>query len=393
MVIMTRAELAINGGEPAIRGPLRTYNSIGELEIEYANDAMKRGPLSGYLGGNPNGGYWCERLEAIMADKFNVNHAIAVNSATSGILAALYAAGCGKGSLVATSPYTMSGTIAPAAVLNARIGFYDIEPKTFNLDLSCLEGDYPEFLIVPNIFGHPAELSKIRKYCDGYDIIMIEDNAQSPFAMEYGKYAGTIGHIGVFSLNVHKHIQCGEGGIVVTNDDTFADKVRGFRNHGELSGGFAGLNLRMTEVTAAIACAQIERSYELIASRIAYAERLNEIVQPYEEFIIPPFVREGCKHVYYTLAAKIPRGRDWFCSALRAEGMPISSGYSKIFELPAFLRDSGDFPITNLVDSQLVMVEICAHDPSEDQFKQIQEAFDKVCEDAVKTASRRQKNA
>ena len=82
---------------------------------------------------------------------------------------------------------------------------------------------------------------------------MIEDNAQAIYAKEGEKYAGTIGDIGVYSLNVHKSIQAGEGGICVTDDDGLADRLRGCINHGELSGMDIGLNLRMTEVTAAIA--------------------------------------------------------------------------------------------------------------------------------------------
>lgn len=378
-----KAILAINGGDKAIRGPLPRYNSIDRLERHNLDNAMFAA-LSGYIGGVDRGGYWCEKLEEQFRERFNVKHAIAINSATSGLLAACVAAEVGPGTVVATSPYTMSGTIAPAQFLGARVGFCDIERQYFQIDTGeDFEG--VDILIVPNIFGHPAELDRLRFHCDRFGVVMIEDNAQSPFAMEYGKYAGTVGHMGVFSFNVHKHIQCGEGGVFVTDDDEYAAKVRGVRNHGELSGGGPGLNLRMTELAAAVASAQMERAEELIAGRVALAERLTEIVQPYNFMMMPPKVRPGCKHVYYTWATKVYGGaRDWVCSALRAEGMPINSGYSKLYDLPAFKVDPAGLPVCERVDSQMAMVEVCSIDPDDSQMKQIAEAFEKVLGEAVK---------
>src|SRR5512143_4053177 len=132
----------------------------------------------------------------------------------------------------------MSATAACAKVLGADIVFIDIETIRFSMNMNMFAGKAtPKCIIVTNLFGHPAYLTSMRSWCDSNKVWMIEDNAQSPFAMEGNRYAGTIGHIGVFSLNVHKHIQCGEGGTIVTDNDEIGIRLAEGINHGELAGG------------------------------------------------------------------------------------------------------------------------------------------------------------
>jgi len=370
--------LAIDGGPAAIKQSLRPFNTIGPEEISMATSVLRAGPLSGYLGGELHGGLRVEALEQTFADMIGSKHAVAVNSATSGLLVACMAAGVFKGYEVITSPYTMSATAAAPAFLGANIKFNDIEAKTFNMD--GVPGTKTRAIIVPNIFGHPAELARWKRHC-GAKTIMIEDNAQAPFAMEDGKYAGTVGDIGVFSLNVHKHIQCGEGGLCVTDNDVLADRMRLYRNHSELADTVVpGLNLRMTEITAAIALAQLSKREAIITGRIELAEELTHMVKDIP-WIMPPIQREGCKHVYYMWAAEVVRDRDWVVKALRAEGVPVRAGYVEpLYNLPAFKRfkGHGSFPITEEVNSKLMLFEVCAYDPSRSHMKAMAEAFKKV---------------
>src|SRR5215468_683302 len=118
MEVLTKnaTRLALKGGKPAISEPLRRFNTIGHEEAVAASEAVMTKPLSGYLGGEKHGGYYVERLEEAWADMFSVKHAIACNSATSGILIACMAVDV-KGRTVRTTPYTMSGTVAPATLL------------------------------------------------------------------------------------------------------------------------------------------------------------------------------------------------------------------------------------------------------------------------------------
>src|SRR5262250_2899322 len=113
MHILTQSKLALQGGKPAVTEPLRRFNMIGYDEALAASEAVMKGPLSGYLGGERHGGYHVERLEKTWAEMFGVRHAVACNSATSGILIACMAIGV-QGKTIRTTPYTMSGTVAPA---------------------------------------------------------------------------------------------------------------------------------------------------------------------------------------------------------------------------------------------------------------------------------------
>ena len=368
---------------------LPRFNTIGRAERLDAQDVLHHGPLSGFLGGEDKGGEWVDRLERRWCKEFGSTHAIAVNSATSGLLAACHAIGVTNEEVI-VSPYTMSATAAAPLFLGGGLIFMDIDPMHYCLDprqvtqIKPRESRY-KAIIATNLFGHPAELDKLRKIAHINDAYLIEDNAQAPFAMENGSYAGTIGDIGVFSLNVHKHLQSGEGGVVVTDDDDFADAIRLFINHGEMAGSALGLNLRMTEVTAAIACAQLARGKEIVQSRIDLAESLIEGLKDNPLVTIHP-PRDRCKHVYYTLPMEVKPGlsREWLVAQIAEMGVPLVPGYvAPLYWLPAFKEyaPQGGCPITEKLHKEtLVYFEICGYDPSPAQVQEIINAFNRVAE-------------
>lgn len=379
------SQLAIDGGAPAVKNPLRAFNSIGPEEIAAATNVLSRRSLSGFLGGQLHGGLYVETLENVWQETFGCKHAVAVNSATSGLLIASVAAGIGPYKEVLTTPFTMSATAAAPRFLGAQIVFGDVDPDTFNLT-NPIGRKNCKAIIVTNLFGHPAALHGWRAVADATKCVLIEDNAQAIFAKKDDKYAGTIGHIGIFSLNVHKHLHCGEGGICVTDDSELALLLRMSRNHGELAGMGVGLNLRMTEIEAAIALAQLAKADKIMAGRIRFAEDLTHMVVSYPGMITPT-VKEGCKHVYYIWPLKIgySRGgcdRDWFVKALNAEGIPIKAGYvDPLYRLPAFAEFKSKCPVAEeLHDTTLCTFEVCAYDPSREQMRQIKHGFEKVCE-------------
>jgi perosamine synthetase len=373
--------LAIDGGKPEVTGPVKRFSGISRLEAAAASAVVHDGPLSGFLGGQARGGHWVRALEDKWAEMFEVKHAVACNSATSGLLAACHAVGVERHDLVITTPFTMSATAAAPRWLGANLHFADIEDQMFCLRDPPLIDWRAKAVIVTNLFGHPAHLRDLCNDCLERGVYLIEDNAQAPFAMEDGRYAGTIGHIGVFSLNVHKHIQCGEGGVCVTDDDDLADRLRGFINHGELAGGALGLNLRMTEVTAAIALAQLARAKPIVEGRIAQAEAIIAAIGSIPG-LRPPVVRNGCKHVYYTIPFLIEGERARFVKALAAEGVPLTEGYGPpLYRLPAFAPFARPCPVADdLHDRRLFYFENCGYDPTPAQIKQIGNAFQKVAE-------------
>lgn len=266
-------------GDAIVIGGIKPFNGIAAEELVSAIAAIDGGPLSGYLAGKSRGGRWVRALEDRWCEAFHVKHAIACNSATSGLLAASFAVGLWPREEFVCSAMTMSATAAAPMFTKASPWFCDVEDQTFGISAGSLpyvRGSIPRDkpVFVTNLFGHSADLHNLREWCNTNQTYLVEDNAQSPFAMEGGKYAGTIGHIGVWSLNVHKPLQCGEGGIATTDDDELAEKLRNFINHGENVGGPIGLNLRMPEICAAIALTQLNRAPEIIGRRIEQAEAI-----------------------------------------------------------------------------------------------------------------------
>jgi len=356
---------------------LPPFSTIGMQEKNNVIRALKR-PLSGYLGGKNAAGYWVERLADEWRDTFGAIFAIPCNSATSGLLAACMAAGVRHGDTVWTSPYTMSATAACAMVLGARVEFIDIEPVRYSINLNMLSGrEPPKAIIVTNLFGHPAYLAALRSWCDHNHVVMIEDNAQSIYAREGEHFTGTIGHMGVFSLNVHKHIQAGEGGVVCTNIDGYHWMLKSAINHGELSEGyrFPGLNLRMTEPTAAIACAQLNKLEEIIKSRVHIAHALTDMVKDIP-WIKPQVADVDCTHSYYVWSARVPYLRRRFCSELQLRGFPLREGYIK--PLHHLFQSSDRCPETDRIESDIVTFEVCAYDPKAHHLRRMQEIVDYV---------------
>ena len=158
----------------------------------------------------------------------------------------------------------MSASATAILVWNAIPVFADIEEDTFNLDPASIERNitpYTKAIMVTDIFGHAADLDAIMDIARRHGLKVIEDAAQAPGAMYKGRHVGTVADIGVYSLNYHKHIHTGEGGVCVTNDATLAERLQLIRNHAEsvVAGkgvtdlcNMIGFNFRMTEIEAAI---------------------------------------------------------------------------------------------------------------------------------------------
>ena len=403
-------ELAICGGEPVIPEPLQLFKRIGKSERKAAERVLSTGLLSGFIGApgpDFDGGQEVQALEAAWRKKFGVDHAISVNSATSGLYAAMGAAGIGPGDEVIVPPYTMSATAIAPLVYGAAPLFCDIEEETFCIDPEQVRqaiSPRTKAIIAVNLFGHPARLHELRSLADEHGILLVEDNAQGPLALEKERLAGTIGHIGVFSLNRHKHIQTGEGGICTTDDENLALRLRLIRNHGENlvehfgindAKNLIGFNYRLTELSAAIGLSQLEKSEEIIAERERHGQRLSQALSGLSG-LTPPVVRSGCRHVYYAWPARFSAeaagvSRDAIARALAAEGVPVNQGYVEPLYLLPIFRDReapngqdyrrGLCPVCEQMHYQEELgFGICAFELSDKLIDRIAEAFFKVFE-------------
>ena len=352
------ADLALLGGKPLIDHPLPRYQSIGDEEEKAVTDVIRTGCLSGFYGSWQSGflgGPKVLEFEKAWAKKFGTKHAISVNSNTSGLYAALGAVSISPGDEVIVPCTTMSATAMAPLIYGAIPVFVDIDEDTFCLKLDSVRNNLTKktkAIIAVNLFGHAAPLHELRKLCDEKGFTLIEDNAQAPLATEYDKYCGTIGHIGVFSLNYHKHIHTGEGGMCCTDDDVLGQRLQMIRNHAEavVEGAqvddltnMVGFNYRMTELSAAVGLVQLENIEAHIRRRKFIGESLTQGVEGLRG-ISTPQIRNGCTHVYYGWVLRynseiVGPSRTILVKALNAEGFPCSEGYVRpLYLLPLFLQ-------------------------------------------------------
>ena len=351
--------LARNGGTP-VRGKKWLDNfTFGEEDKRAALAAIDSGYLSKFEGSftpDPpfsfHGGPFVQKFEAIWAEFYGSRFAVSVNSATSALYAALGALGVGFGDEVIVSPSTMSACATGPMIYGAIPIFADIERKTGALDPQSVARRITprtKAIIVVHQYGIPADMDAIMAIARPRGIKVIEDCAQAHAARYKGRYVGTIGDIGVFSLNVNKAIQTGEGGVCTTDDEDLKFRIELIRNHGEAVVGAAGyknilnilgFNYRLTEIQAAIAIEQMKKLDHINRVRIGYVEYLNGKIAAYDFLETMPG-RADCSSTFYTWPLIFKpeiAGIDveTFRLALNAEGMYFIRGYRPLYHQPLY---------------------------------------------------------
>ncbi len=330
--------LAILGGTPVRNKLFPAHNTMGREEKQAVEAVLDSGNLSQYLGTwheDFYGGPWVRQFEENWKAVFQTKHAITVNSNTSGLYAAIGACDIGPGDEVIVSPYTMTASAVAPMVYGAVPVFADIDEDIFCLSPGSIEAKITprtKAILIVHIFGHPADMDPVMAIAKKHRLKVIEDCAQAPLSKYKGRYVGTIADIGVFSLNYHKHIHTGEGGVIVTDDAMLAERLQLIRNHGEAvvdqkgTSGFdfpLGFNYRLTELQAAIGIEQLKKLPDLLERRIRHAQFLTKKLKGYPG-LIPPVVRDQTTHAYYLHAVKFDKkvvgvSRNTFVNALQAE--------------------------------------------------------------------------
>lgn len=350
-------KLAIFGGKKTISKPFKKYNPIGKEEVRAAKKVIESGVLSKFIGAwheDFNGGPKVKEFEQRAAKYFGVNYAITVNSWTSGLIAAVGAIGIEPGDEIIVTPWTMSASATAILHWNAIPVFADINSENYNLDPQEIEkciSPFTKAIIVADIFGQSADMDEIMEIAKTHNLKVISDTAQSPGALYKSRFAGTCADVGGFSLNYHKHIHTGEGGIVVTNDSEIAERLQLIRNHAEVVvagkgvknlSNMVGYNFRLGEIECAIGIEQLKKLDTLVEGRRKLAEALTENLSDLPGLVTPKKNNDRT-NVYYVYPMQLNLetlgvGRDTICDALIAEGVDVVRGYQNIHLLPLYQK-------------------------------------------------------
>lgn len=342
--------LAIHGGKPVRTKPFPEWPIFGEVEERYLLRALRSGKW-GRLAGNE-----VTQFEKTFADYHQAKHAVAIVNGTVGLRLALIAAGIGEGDEVIVPPYTFLATASAVVEANATPIFADLELDSFNIDPASVES-----LITPrtkaimpvHVAGCAADLDALLSIAKRHKLTLIEDAAHAHGAEYKGRRLGAIGDMGMFSFQSSKNLCSGEGGIVVTNNDELATRLRSIHNCGRMIGRAwyehftIGGNYRLSEFQGAVLNAQWTRFDEQTTTRDCNGKYLAEQVAQIPGLYPQRRGPECTRHSYHLFAFRMVAdefgmSREDLIKALVAEGIPSLAGYviplykQKLFEDQAF---------------------------------------------------------
>ncbi|MEZ4531828.1 MAG: DegT/DnrJ/EryC1/StrS family aminotransferase [Thermomicrobiales bacterium] len=340
--------LAVDGGTPVRSTPLPGHDRLmGQDEIDALTEVIRSGQLGRH------GGTKVKELELAFAERYGMKHAIAVSSGSAADHTAIAMIDPEPGDEIITTPCTDFGTILGILFQNAIPVFADLDPETLCLDPVSVEAKITSrtrAILAVHLFGGLADIDALKAIGDRHGIPVIEDCAQAQLAEIDGRLAGTIGQVGCFSFNNTKHLNCGEGGMVITNDEALARRARLFadkawpRDEDERYSLFLGQNYRLNELEAAVALVGLRRLDDNVAARRKAVESVYERIAGVPGIEIPGSL-PNARSSYWILHLFVDDGIDpgAVSSALAAEGIPFSARYvTPLYTWPV-LRDANTY--------------------------------------------------
>ena len=335
--------LAIAGGTPVRQRPFPKWPIHDESDAQAVADVIRSGCWG--LGGQN-----VAEIEKRFAAFQDASYGVATSNGTSSLWLALTALGVGPGDEVIIPAYTFIATAAAVLQTGAVPVMADIDPDTY-----CLDPDAAEAAITPrtaciipvHVAGHPADLDRFVDIAQRHKLALLEDACQAHGTQWKGRGVGAYGDLGTFSFQSSKNLSCGEGGMILSNNELLADMCLAYRNCGRWEGSSGtrrvlGYNLRMTEMQAALLLSQMKRLEEQTRLRnenaLYLAEKLSEIEG------IRPLKRDErtTRHAYHLFIFRFDSevwgvSHDVFLEALAAEGIPCSRGYVPLYRDPTFI--------------------------------------------------------
>jgi perosamine synthetase len=319
---------------------------IGEEEIEAVVKVMRSGYLTSGLGAGPE----VRKFEAAFAKFAEAKHAIAVNTGTAALHAAVAAVGVNAGDEVILPSFTFVATAEAIVLAGGKPVFVDIDHETYNLDTTAAAKAVTtktKAIVPVDLYGLSADMKPIKELADKHGLAVVEDAAQGHGLCYKGKSPGAYADAACWSLYAAKNIGTGEGGMVTTNNDHVDEVCRMVRTHGEkakYASEMLGNNYRMTEIQAAIGSVQLERLPGFLAKRRANSKQLTKILSKSQRLCLPSDPRGG-KHSWYLYTARLYRGRngerDKLIDELHKKGIGSEAYYVNPVHTMPFYRQFG----------------------------------------------------
>ncbi|MES2460468.1 MAG: DegT/DnrJ/EryC1/StrS family aminotransferase [Armatimonadota bacterium] len=342
---------AIEGGEPTKKTPYGSEKRYGAEELKELTEALEQGTLF-YSQGKK-----VFQLEETFAATYGAKYGVTCSSGTTAIHTALTALGISPGDEVIVPPITDMGTLSPILYQNAVPVFADLTPHGYVLDTESVRAAITprtKAVIAVQLWGNTCDMRALRALCDEHNIFLVEDCAQAFHSTYDGQLIGTTGHVGCFSFNEFKHISCGDGGIVITNDAELAGRLRLStdkcynRQPDALVRQplFLANNYRMTELQGAVALAQLPKLESIVERRRRWCEALSADLSTVEGITLPT-PTPGCNPSWWFYMMRVQpeilgADADGFCKALGAEGIRATAHYigKPIYAYPIFTDHS-----------------------------------------------------
>ncbi|MEV0297159.1 bifunctional SDR family oxidoreductase/aminotransferase class I/II-fold pyridoxal phosphate-dependent enzyme [Nocardia sp. NPDC050710] len=368
---------ALSGGDPVRRRALPfALPLLGEAEEAEVLDTLR----SGWLTTGPKS----KRFESMCADYLGIAHAVATNSCTGALHIGLAAAGIGPGDEVITSPITWPATANVIVHLGARPVFADIEPDTLNIDANAVRAAITpktKAILPVHMAGQPCAMDALRAIADEHGLVVLEDAAHAIGAEYKGRMIGQLSPITAFSFYATKNLACGEGGLLVTDDEQIADRARSLSMHGVSRDAWnrhsvtgsphwqlhePGYKYNMPDIAASIGLHQLPRLNGFIETRARYAASYDEYFADLDAvttLVCPPEVRHA--HHLYVILLDLDRltvTRDEFIAALKAEGIGTGIHFISLHLQPYYRHtygiDPAAFPVARDVSDRIVSLPL-----------------------------------
>ncbi|MFQ6605347.1 MAG: DegT/DnrJ/EryC1/StrS family aminotransferase [Fidelibacterota bacterium] len=393
-------ELALFGGQPVRTTPFPAWPPAQDHSNQRIEDVIRSGQWG-------VGSTFIAEFNERFAAWQDAKYCIATNSGTTALWVALKAAGIAAGDEVILPAYTFIATASAVMMANAVPVFVDIDPVTLNIDTRQIEAAITaqtKAIIPVHIGGNPADLDGVEAIARKHNLVVIEDAAQAHGAEWKGRKVGAIGLGGIFSFQTSKNLSAGEGGAIVTNDESFTEACFSYHNCGRVRGGkwyehsHLGGNFRFNAFGAALLLEQLEHLAQMMDCRDAARSRLDETLGQIDGITTikryPGTTREA-NHIYllkYDAQAFHGIHRNIFFKAMQAEGVYTYGGYTPLYRERLFITNDAEYPwlkgrdyqnlklpvTERIADEEVVWLKQNHLLGTEDDIKDIITAFDKV---------------